>query len=44
MNKPKKEYAYRQPKKKDISSLDIPWWIGGPKVIAAPLHRKGFKG
>lgn len=43
MNKPKKEYAYRQSKKKDISSLDIPWWIGGPKVIAAPVHRKGFK-
>ncbi len=43
MNKPKKEYVYRQYKRKDISSLDIPWWIGGPKVIAAPSRRKEMK-
>lgn len=24
--------------KRDIRSIDIPWWIGGPKVIATPAR------
>jgi len=29
----KKYKAERSAKRKEIRSLDIPWWIGGPKVI-----------
>lgn len=26
--------------RKEIKSVDIPWWIGGPKIIAAPAREK----
>ncbi len=27
-------------KRREIKSVDIPWWIGGPKVIAVPVREK----
>lgn len=26
--------------KKDLRSLDIPWWIGGPKMINCSARKK----
>lgn len=35
----KKETAVKQTSnKRNIRSIDIPWWIGGPKVIASPVR------
>lgn len=38
MNKPGKDD--KEIKRTEIRSLDIPWWIGGPKVIAVPSRRR----
>lgn len=27
-------------KRKEIKSVDIPWWIGGPKVISPAAREK----
>lgn len=29
--------------KKDLRSLDIPWWIGGPKMINCPSRKKEIR-
>lgn len=35
----KKETTVRETShKRNVRSIDIPWWIGGPKVIAAPVR------